>query len=136
MSAVERAINNAALAGGYRPRATAAPEPDRPDVYETFERQRVSAGERVWIMAPGSEVCVHLRVAGKFVEAELTGDERGVQLYEDGRKFSFPILPAEAGFLGSRGAIYAYVVIEVASWPPGTSQPRFWPASHGRGSST
>ena len=46
---------------------------------------------------PFSEVCVHMKVAGKPMWTEVTSDH-GVQLYTlEGQKFSMPILHGEAG---------------------------------------
>lgn len=47
---------------------------------------------------PFSEVCMHMKVAGKLMYGELVG-EWMVQLYDEvGRKFSFPITRGEAGW--------------------------------------
>ena len=47
---------------------------------------------------PYSEVCMHMKVAGKEMWGSLCGDWM-VQLWDDdGRKFSFPITRGEAGW--------------------------------------
>ena len=82
----------------------------------TWKRYFVAVGERVLIEAPWSEVCMHMQVAGKKMQAELLPPPpgrsfpRAVQLYEpDGRLFSAPILPGEAGFFESEpGQFYVY----------------------------
>jgi hypothetical protein len=64
----------------------------------------VSVGQRVLIECPHSEVCTHMRIAGRLMFAELLRSEGGfysVQLWngardEDGM-FSFPIGAGEAG---------------------------------------
>lgn len=61
------------------------------------DRVRVKVGEKIKVIMPWSEVCMHLNIAGKTMTCELLG--RGVQLYdEEGNKFSFPITHGEAGF--------------------------------------
>jgi len=53
-------------------------------------------GERVTVELPYSEVCMHMRVAGKRMDVEVLPD--GAQLLNaDGSKFSFPITHGEAG---------------------------------------
>ena len=56
--------------------------------------------ERVHIVCPHSEVCIHMQVAGKPMLAALVNDRYGsVQLYTlEGDQFSSPIAAAEAGF--------------------------------------
>lgn len=59
----------------------------------------IRPGERIKVRLPWSEVCMHMRVAGKVMAAELTADGSGIQLYDDeGDQFSFPITLGEAGF--------------------------------------
>lgn len=55
-------------------------------------------GERVHVELPFSEVCMHLRIAGRTLPVEWLGNGM-VQVYDgDDRKLSFPITAGEAGF--------------------------------------
>jgi len=73
---------------------------------------RVFPGEIVKVKLPYSEVCMHMRVAGKVMWVQLRGvsTQAVAQLYsEKGGKFvpfSAPILPGEAGLysVGSLGS--------------------------------
>jgi hypothetical protein len=52
------------------------------------------------IVLPHSEVCMHMKVAGKRMVCGLLPGATMVQLYdEDGRHFSAPITAGEAGWL-------------------------------------
>jgi hypothetical protein len=74
----------------------------------------VRPGRRVRIVAPFSEVCMHMRVAGQQMDAVLlehTDGERrwySAQLYQPGSltPFSFPITPGEAGILDGNDGFY------------------------------
>jgi hypothetical protein len=56
---------------------------------------------------PHSEVCCHLKVAGKLMDWMLQG--RMVQLLsEDLHPFSFPILAGEAGVFEDGNGLYFY----------------------------
>lgn len=68
----------------------------------------VRPGDVVTLVLPWSEVCMHMRVAGRAMRAEI--QPNGVQLLnDDGSRFSFPILPGEAGlYRDARGALYGY----------------------------
>jgi len=68
---------------------------------------RVKPGDRLTKVMPYSEVCMHLRVAGQPMECVIqqNGD---VQLYKDGREFSFPILDSEAGFYDDGEGLYCH----------------------------
>jgi hypothetical protein len=75
--------------------------------------RRVTAGQRVRIIAPYSEVCMHMRVAGMPMDAVLRPepDDRTpylVQLYRPGsdRPFSSPITYGEAGFYHDDDGFY------------------------------
>jgi len=58
---------------------------------------------------PYSEVCVHMKIAGKPMFVEML-DQRNVQLYDlDHNKFSNPILPCEAGIFRNNGEFYTYL---------------------------
>lgn len=59
----------------------------------------IRPGERIKVRLPWSEVCMHMRVAGKIMDAELVENGTAIQLYdEEGDAFSFPITLGEAGF--------------------------------------
>lgn len=68
----------------------------------------VKINERVNLEMPFSEVCMHMKIAGKIMEAELVGnpDYPTAQLYKDGKEFSFPILYSEAGFYRNKNGFY------------------------------
>lgn len=51
------------------------------------------------LVLPYSEVCMHMKIAGKTMTGGLLRNELMVQLYDDdGRHFSFPITCGEAGW--------------------------------------
>jgi hypothetical protein len=75
----------------------------------TTDQTRLSPGDRVRLVLPHSEVCMHMRVAGTRMLAEVR--EGGVQLLNpDGSPFSFPILHGEAGVYRDSRGLYAYDV--------------------------
>lgn len=86
------------------PRMTVRPVPVTPGVPTTIQ------------LAP-SEVCCHLGVAGHDMQVVLIcglAAPATVQLYHEGRPFSFPILAGEAGiYRGSQGGWYALRRTEV-----------------------
>jgi len=61
----------------------------------------VNPGERVEVVAPYSEACLAMRVAGTRMLVELLVSRHGftsAQLYTvAGERFSAPVLPGEAG---------------------------------------
>lgn len=61
-------------------------------------KRYVSEGDHFIARMPHSEVCMHMHVAGRQMECELTNGW-SVQLYESGKPFSFPITRSEAGVL-------------------------------------
>ena len=64
-----------------------------------MDKRYVNTGDIVSVEPPFSEVCMHMRVAGKRMSVQFLGERRGAQiLNDDGSNFSFPILPGEAGF--------------------------------------
>lgn len=70
----------------------------------------VEVGERVIIECPYSEVCMHMRVAGRRMGAELQPSGWSVQLFTlDGQPYSAPITTGEAGFYHDQGKIYTYL---------------------------
>lgn len=74
----------------------------------------IAPGERVEVRLPWSEVCMHMRVAGEVMFAELTEDGQGIQLYDaEGDQFSFPITLGEAGFHRPDPAGLPYTTTEV-----------------------
>jgi hypothetical protein len=78
----------------------------------------VRHGDRVRLKLPFSEVCMHLRVAGEVMTVVVIRDwyPNGhprfmARLYdESGRRFSFPILTAEAGIYGYDDKMFYYPV--------------------------
>lgn len=62
----------------------------------------VRPGDRVRIELPYSEVCMHMRVAGKAMDVRMTGGRYPMAqlLNPDGTEFSAPILTSEAGIYG------------------------------------
>ena len=55
-------------------------------------------GERYYVQLPHSEVCIHLRVAGRILPVEFL-DNAMVQIYDgNDKELSFPITAGEAGF--------------------------------------
>lgn len=79
-----------------------------------MHRQQIKPGEYGYGRMPYSEACIHLRVAGKAMSFRLTtGSYPSVQLYDDGREYSFPITRGEAGvFDDGQGGFYYYKVEE------------------------
>jgi hypothetical protein len=68
-------------------------------------------GDRVRLELPHSEVCMHMRVAGRVMDVELTDGEHTMAqlLNPDGSAFSLPITTGEAGIYGSpRDGYYCY----------------------------
>ena len=64
------------------------------------DRAYLQAGDVVRVRLPYSEVCIHMRVAGKPMSVQIVqeGDTAMAQLLsDDGSRFSFPILLGEAG---------------------------------------
>lgn len=87
------------------------PEPNWPELpAATTGRSYVQPGRVVLVELPYSEVCMHMRVAGYLALAELTaGRYPAVQLWTcNGRPFSMPILPGEAGFYNDGSGWYVY----------------------------
>jgi hypothetical protein len=60
----------------------------------------VQVGDVVRVRLPYSEVCIHMRVAGKPMNVQVVGDGDSAVaqlLNDDGSRFSFPVLLGEAG---------------------------------------
>jgi hypothetical protein len=84
-------------------------------------RQYVSVGDTVTVELPYSEVCMHMRVAGRRMPVRLQdaryfngepapGSPVAQILTESGGEFSFPVLYGEAGFYRDEtGRFYTYV---------------------------
>src|SRR5438067_1423729 len=74
------------------------------------EQMYLNVGDIVRLRLPYSEVCMHMRVAGKFMRVQVLPEGMSLmaQLYDDsGIRFSFPILLSEAGiFTDSAGRLY------------------------------
>jgi hypothetical protein len=84
------------------------------EVFPVNDRQStdIVAGLKYKTILPSSEVCMHMRVAGKPMLVELLPGRHAVQLYTpDGVPFSSPILPGEAGVYdrGSREVSVYYL---------------------------
>lgn len=70
-------------------------------------RDYVEVGESVMLRLPYSEVCMHMRVAGQVAIVRLDGPNSAQILLPDGRPFSAPITPGEAGlYRDSLGSHY------------------------------
>lgn len=70
----------------------------------------VEIGEIVRIEIAFSEVCMHMHVAGEVMNVRLQGEQYPCAqlLLDDGREFSAPITPGEAGFYSEGGRYYCY----------------------------
>lgn len=70
----------------------------------------VKPGEYFETEMPYSEVCMHMRIAGKVMRGELLDRQYPmVQLYDvDGRKYSSPITTGEAGLYEDSEGYYYY----------------------------
>ena len=73
-------------------------DPNDDPKYIDTEGARRHTAERRTLTLPYSEVCMSMGVAGQTLEGELTSSGNGVQLYKDGKPFSFPITTGEAGW--------------------------------------
>jgi hypothetical protein len=66
--------------------------------------KRVRPGSRIKVRLPYSEVCMHMRVAGKIMNIEIL--KHSVQLYKDNRMISIPICLGEAGILVDKKGMF------------------------------
>lgn len=73
------------------------------------KKHYVSTGDTVRLQLPHSEVCMHMRVAGKVFNVRFEGT--GAQIMnDDGSERSFAVTPGEAGFHYELGRYYCYPV--------------------------
>lgn len=78
----------------------------------------VKVGETVEKEMPYSEVMMHMKLAGKRMECHLTDSGMMVQLTRQGRNYSFPVTPGEAGFyLDANGYYYVSDYCETCQVP-------------------
>jgi len=76
-------------------------------MYDYTTPVRIAPGERGQTVMPHSEVMIHMRLAGQTLCFTYLGTCRGVQVERDGRPFSSPVCPGEAGiYFDSAGAFY------------------------------
>lgn len=72
------------------------------------------SGQRFLYTMPYSEVCVHMRIAGKPMWVEMI-NKNLAQLYDlNHQKFSAPILYCEAGIYRGNGEFYTYLNPDVS----------------------
>lgn len=73
------------------------------------EKVYITPGEFGEATMPHSEVCMHMRVAGKRLKFFLKeGEYPSVQLFNGDHPFSSPILTGEAGLYRDEGGFYYY----------------------------
>jgi hypothetical protein len=84
----------------------------------------VRPGDRVRLELPFSEVCMHMRVAGRVMDVRMTEDQYPMAqlLNADGSEFSFPITTGEAGIFGDVDRGFYYYP-EKNEAPPGGPRP-------------
>ena len=74
-----------------------------------MKQRYVRPGERVTIEMPWSEVCMHMRIAGRVMQAEVLPGGWSAQIYDmKGQPFSAPVTTGEAGFHHDSEGIYCY----------------------------
>lgn len=66
---------------------------------------RVQPGQRFTKIMPATEVCMSMKITDQSFECELL-PHNAVQLWKDGRHFSSPILPGEAGLYNDGNGFY------------------------------
>lgn len=72
-----------------------------------MRKRYITENEHMYLIMPFSEACMHMRIAGKRMNAEVRKDS--VQLLdENDRNFSFPITLGEAGVFSDKDGNYIY----------------------------
>lgn len=73
------------------------------------ERIDIEPGKRYLLPMPASEVMIYMGLVDELMEVELL-PSGGVQLFKDGKPYSLPVLPGEAGMYDDHttGQYYAY----------------------------
>lgn len=71
-----------------------------------MSRVNIFPGQRGKAKMPASEVCMHMHIVGEEMEFLFLSSGRAVQLFKDGREFSSPILPGEAGLFQDHEGYY------------------------------
>jgi hypothetical protein len=66
----------------------------------------VALGEEITVTLPYSEVCMHMKVAGKQMTVVLQSPWQAQLFDEGGNPFSFPIAPGEAGIMCDAKGFY------------------------------
>lgn len=67
------------------------------------------SGQKILYTMPYSEICMHMKIAGKLMWVELLND-RVAQLYDlNHQKFSAPVLYCEAGIFRRGDEFYTYL---------------------------
>jgi hypothetical protein len=85
--------------------------------------QYVQPGDTVELILPHSEVCMHMKVAGKLAKVELIATQYApvAQIKrQDGTNFSFPVSYGEGGFY------YDEQRKEYYFYPPASDDPAKW----------
>jgi hypothetical protein len=83
-----------------------------------YSTTTLAVGDVVAIELPGSEVCVHMRVAGKTMSVRVLADGMAQLLTETGEPFSFPVTWGEAGiYRDALGAPYLSTYTDQADVP-------------------
>jgi hypothetical protein len=72
-------------------------------------KRLIDPNQETTLQLPYSEVCMHLRVAGTRMRAQLQADGMVQLLEPSGRDFSFPITAAEAGLHHDQNGWYSVV---------------------------
>jgi hypothetical protein len=66
----------------------------------------VNLDQMVEVTLPYSEVCVHMKVAGKRMKVKLQTPWQAQLFTMEGEPFSFPIAPGEAGIYSDSTGFY------------------------------
>jgi hypothetical protein len=66
----------------------------------------VTIGESITVTLPYSEVCMHMKVAGKQMTVILQSPWQAQLFDQEGKPFSFPISPGEAGIMWDDKGFY------------------------------